>query len=261
MNNHYVALADGGRSLLPKGHPSIWCGDTLHEPACLWLNEEVVPQSGSEGTWDTAARSVVTWLDYCAAASVDWEHALRHDLIAYRDAYLTGISPRTGRPYKSGTVRTRMTFILSFLEHAFHSGFYSGDIVGVSHSGSDFQLDGIKSDMRIHARRDVSGRQKSLSRNVFPKHSQDDTIRVIRKPELQHLIRWAGPRPSERTKENAAGSERDFVLLALGWAVGLRANEMLGLKIYPFESIVIDPAYLGEQFKISVYGKGAKRAV
>lgn len=93
MNNHYAILGDGRSSQLPKGHPSIWCDDTLHEAECLWLNEEVVPQSRSEGTWDTAARSVVTWLDYCAVASVDWQRALRQDLIAYRDAYGSRKSP------------------------------------------------------------------------------------------------------------------------------------------------------------------------
>ncbi|WP_102224301.1 tyrosine-type recombinase/integrase [Acidimangrovimonas sediminis] len=258
MNSHFVVLGDGVSSPLPKGHPAIWCEDVLHEPACRWLNEEVVPQSRSMGTWDTAARSVVTWLDYCSAASVDWKYALRQDLIAYRDAYLSGISPQTGRHYKPGTVRTRMTFILSFLEHAQHSGSYEGDILNSYSSVSAIQHVRIDSDMLAHSRRGVADRQSASSRKFLPKQSQDDTVRVIRKDELQHLIRWAGPRPSERSDEDAAGSDRDFVLLALGWAVGLRADEMLRLKIYPFESIVVDPAYLGEHHKISVFGKRGK---
>ncbi|OWY04026.1 hypothetical protein B6V76_05685 [Thioclava sp. IC9] len=258
MNNHYIVLGDGVSSPLSKGHPSIWVGDTLHEAACLWLNEEVVPDSRSKGTWDTAARSVVTWLDYCAAASVDWKYALRQDLIAYRDAYLCGISPQTGRPYKSGTVRTRMTFILSFLEYASRSGLYSGDLVGASSARGELPPSQLDENMLVHVRRGASVRNVSFSHKLVPKQSQDDTVRVIRKDELRHLIRWAGPRPSERSEKNAAGSARDFVLLALGWAVGLRANEMLGLETYPFESIVVDPEYLGEHHKISVYGKGGK---
>jgi integrase len=151
-----------------------------------------------------------------------------------------------------------MTFILSFLEHASNSGFYSGDIAGAHILENEFRHRRTSADMLAHVRKGISIPENSSSRKFLPKQSQDDTVRVIRKNELQQIIRWAGPRPSEIIKGSAAGSQRDYILLALGWAVGLRADEMLGLKVYPFESIVVDPAYLGEHHKISIYGKGGK---
>lgn len=254
METHLVVISDGKSSPLSKGHPSIWLGDALHEPACRWLNGEIVPCSESVGTWDTAARSVVTWLDYCLATSVDWRHAFREDLVAYRDAYLAAISPVTGRRYQPSTVRTRMTFILSFLEYAASSGFYCGDIVQGSSPGGS--LPRASSDLNILA--GTRGGRSRTARRLTPKQTYDDTIRVIRRDELQHLLRWAGPRPCERAENDLSGCDRDYILLALGWAVGLRAAEMLGLKTYPFESIVVDPAYLGEYYKISITGKGCK---
>lgn len=258
MDRHFVLIADGKSSPLARGHPSVWCNDELHESACAWLNEEIVPESPSSGTWDTAARSAVTWLDYCSATSVDWRYALREDLVGYRDAYLAAISPLTGRPYKTATVRTRMSYILSFLEYAFRAGYYQGNIVGPGGSTMGRGQIPTDSDLLAHIQRGARNTTSSAARKLVPKQTHDDTVRVIRRQELQQLIQWAGPRPSKRTNDDNVGCDRDFILLALGWAVGLRADEILKMKIYPFESLVVDPEYLGEYFKVQVTGKGNK---
>lgn len=259
MNNYFVEIADGHSSPLPVGYPSVWIGCSLHEPTCSWLNEEVVPYSSSTGTWATAARSVVTWLEYCAAREVDWREAHRVNLQAYRDAYLFGISPKTGRPFKKSTVRTRMTFIISFLNYIskkYESEF--SDLATIDFSKETSHLLKSAGEIKLIDECSVESRSKDL-RKIIPKASQDDTVRVMRKEELQKLINWLGPRPSELAScANLGNKDRDFILFALGWAVGLRANEILTLKVNPFEVIVVDEDQLSEHFKIQVHGKGQK---
>ncbi len=259
MNNYFVEIADGHSSPLPAGYPSVWLGCRLHEPTCSWLNEEVVPYSSSAGTWATAARSVVTWLEYCAAREVDWREAHRINLLAYRDAYLFGISPKTGRPFKKSTVRTRMTFIVSFLN--FVSKKWAIDRSDQVNIYSPKEASNLFDDGEVsqpYSERFLKSQSKDLLK-IIPKASQDDTVRIMRKEDLKKLIDWLGPRPSELGNNTDLGNkDRDFVLFALGWAVGLRANEMLNLKVNPFEVIVVGEDQLSAYYKIQVHGKGNK---
>lgn len=251
-------------TLLKAGLPAIWWDGRLCEEACRWLNEEIVPTRESPKTWAQAAQSLVTWLDYLKAADVDWRHASKADLIAYRDAYAGAISPRTGQEYSANTISVRMTYIIDFITFAVEQGWIDSDLSTGGNSGPTLPR-------RVHLDRDAlahirKGRRASIEgaalvaprlNRLKPKARQDDTVSVLSKDELEALIRWAGPRPTERKPEDG-GSDRDFIVLALGWACGLRAQEIADIPLMPFLSMVPDPQHLGRFFKVSVTGKGRK---
>jgi len=254
---HTVFLAPDSIEGMAAGHPSIWRNNELYEQASEWLSFQVVPYSRSPNTWAQAARALVTWLEFCEAAEIDWRYASRDDLVSYRDSYLNAISPLTERQYSSNTVRTRMSYILSFIEYAAEKGWYDSDIVGLPISTGS-RTRGLDSDALAQTRRGARIQVQSAARRLLPRHAQDDTVRVLRRDELLALLRWAGPRPSER-QAGDPGCARDRVILDLGWAVGLREDEIHKLKIYSFQHLVPDPNYLGESFRITVTRKGGKK--
>jgi hypothetical protein len=253
-----------GNGALKAGHPSVWKNDQLFEEACIWLSEEIVPLRHSRNTWAQAAQSILTWFDFLEAAGIDWKHAAKADLIAYRDAYLSSISPQTGREYSANTIAVRMTYIIDFIRFGVKQSWIESDFCsGPIKPQSRFQRIPIDQDPLAHIRKNsprsaepaaaaVSGLNK-----LKPKSSQDDTVRVLSRQELNALIRWAGPRPSERQQEDG-GSDRDFIVLALGWVCGLRAQEIADTSAMPFLTMVPDPDKLGRFFKLLVTGKGKK---
>ena len=115
-------------AILKAGHPAIWRDEQLCEEACRWLNEEIVATRESPKTWAQAAQSLVTWLDFLAAADVDWRHATKADLVAYRDAYAGAISPHTGQEYSANTISVRMTYIIDFITFAVEQGWIDSDL-------------------------------------------------------------------------------------------------------------------------------------
>lgn len=250
---HTVHLSTGEAGLR-HGHPSLWLDDKLHEAACQWLNERAVPRSASQNTWAQAARAVASWLDFLEAWDTEWRHASREELIAYRDTFLAGISPRTGKHYSTQTVRTRMVYIVDFMQHAVSQGW-------TDQSLSDaWQLTAKLSSQEgstnaTQARKSEAKRAALGDRKLLPKTTHDETVRVLRKEELRTLLRWAGPRPTFRQKTDG-GSDRDNIVFALAWAVGLRVEEVTRLTVYPFETMVPDHKHPGEMFQISVKGKG-----
>lgn len=250
--SHVVHLATGTQPGQPAGTPSVWMDNgRLHEEATLWLTEDVCVTSPSTATWDSAARSVVTWLDYCSVAGIDWRHALEMDFVGYRDAYLGAVSLVRGEKYSPQTVRLRMTYIHRFIDFATSEGWYSGDIKD-SRTGRR-RATPIDEHVLAHI---AGGASAPRGRSLLPRASQDDTLRVISRQDLSQLIAWAGPRPSERAADAHHGSDRDWIALALGWALGLRVAEMRSLTIYTFESIVTDPQYPGAMHPLKIKGKG-----
>jgi hypothetical protein len=188
-----------GNGALKAGHPSVWKNDQLFEEACLWLNEEIVPLRHSPNTWAQAAQSILTWFDFLEAAGIDWKHAAKADLIAYRDAYLFSISPQTGREYSANTVAVRMTYIIDFIRFGIAQSWIESDFCsGPIKPQSRFQRIPIDQDPLAHIRKNsprsaepaaapVSGLNK-----LKPKSSQDDAVRVLSLQELTRLIHRLG---------------------------------------------------------------------
>lgn len=256
-----VFLSQGITGSHASGHPSIWSDGRLNEECCRWLNDDLVPRTRSPHTWAQAARAVTSWLDFCEACEVDWRFATKADLVAYRDAYLSATSPLTQQQYSPNTVRVRMVYIIEFIEYAVNQGWSDGDETSKSNlqdSARNRVSLSLDTDALAHIRKGAGSvpRNNQLT-SLLPKSPQDNTVRVLKRAELMALLRCAGPRASART-DGDEGSERDRVILDLGWAAGLRIEEMVGLKIYPIEVLTPDPLYEGELFKLSVRGKGNK---
>jgi integrase len=236
----------------------------LCEEACRWLNEEIVLTRQSPKTWAQAAQSLVTWLDYLKVADVDWQHATKADLAAYRDAYAGAISPKTGQEYSANTIAVRITYIIDFITFAVEHGWIDSDLSAGGRSCISLSRRApIDQDALAHIRKGAapmvegSGAVAPRLNRLKPKTGKNETVFVLSREELAALIRWAGPRPSER-KLDDGGSDRDFIVFALGWACGLRAQEIANVSAVPFLSMVPDPQNLGRFFKLSVTGKGKK---
>lgn len=250
---HTVHLSTGEASL-KADHPSVWLDGKLHEAACQWLNDQAVPRSTSPNTWAQAARSVASWLDFLEECEIEWRLASRDDLIAYRNGYLAAISPRTGRQYSKQTVRTRMVYIADFMEYALSNGWLKDDIKLNWQLGNQSDAHGQQIPL-IRPQHCVAQNNSFGDRKLLPKARQDETVRVLRKEELHSLLRWSGPRPTLRQPHDG-GSDRDNIVFALGWAVGLRVDEVVRLRVYPFETMITDPRFPGEMFQVFVRGKG-----
>ncbi|WP_141117889.1 tyrosine-type recombinase/integrase [Leisingera sp. JC1] len=235
---------------LRAGHPAIWENGHLHEQACRWLNEQVVPRSGSIRTWENKARALITWFEWCEAIKIDWRDTAADDLAAYRDAYLSAVSPLTGRPYSPGTVGTRMSAILDFFNFAHEQGWMVDASLSTEQRTAGRAP--ISRDMLAHTRK---GGAAARMRSIIPRN-QTDKVRVLSRNQLDALLKWAGPRVSERTPESG-GSARDRIAIDLGWAVGLRVREKVSLTIFPFLAMTPDPASLAHH-KLAVTGKGNK---
>lgn len=251
-------------ALQKAGHPAIWSDGQLCEEACRWLNEEIVATRESPKTWAQAAQSLVTWLDYLEVVDVDWRHASKVDLAAYRDAYAGAISPHTGREYSANTISVRMTYIIDFITFAVEQGWIDSDLsIRDTALPNRSRQSPVDQDALAHIRKGstptVEGSALVAPRlnRLKPKAGQNDTVFVLSREELAALIQWAGPRPSERAPEDG-GSDRDYIVLALGWACGLRAQEIADIPLMPFMSMVPDLHDLGRFFRLSVTGKGRK---
>lgn len=250
--------------MLKPGHPAVWKNGRLFEEACRWLNDEIVPTRASPNTWAQAAQSLVTWLDFLDATKVDWQHASKADLVAYRDGYLGAISPHTGTEYSAKTVAVRMTYIIDFICFAVENDWIDSDLRGVLSAPSrQFRRVPIDQDALAHIRKGLPKSAQDVGTTVArlnklkPRAGQDNTVRVISREELAALLRWAGARPSERKPENG-GSDRDFVVLAFGWACGLRVQEVADVPVLPILAISASSEVPGQMYKLPITGKGGK---
>lgn len=230
----------------------------------MWLNESIVPKGSSTRTWEVAARALASWLDFLEAADLNWRSATRDDLVAYRQAYESAVSPQTGKEYSLNTIRVRMTYIIDFISFAVERKWIKTDLRAGRYDNRKCQRGRpIDTDMLAHLRVGASlndgGKATIIDLGrLKPKAAQADKTNVLTREELTALVDWAGPRPSERSPGDEAGSDRDYVLLALGWAVGLRLQGIAGLKVFPFLEIAPDRRNVARAFKITVTEKGQK---
>ena len=253
-------------ALQRDGHPAIWKDGTLHEEACLWLNKEIVPERDSKNTWSAAAQALVTWLDFLEEGGKCWRSATKDDIVAYRTAFQSMISPYTGKELAAGTIRLRMTYIIDFIRFAVVHGWIDSE--------SDLNVGQVFPSLKLQRERDAkehalaniwTGNPSATKEAVVarltrlkPKAAQDDKVKVLSRHELASLISWSGPRPSQRHQDNKSGSDRDYILLALGWAVGLRLQGINNLTVYRFLEVTPDPLDTGQFYKVLVTEKGNK---
>nr|WP_287018964.1 tyrosine-type recombinase/integrase [Halomonas sp.] len=203
----------------------------------------------------TAARALVSWFDFCEAIGVEWAFASEDELILFRDAHLNGISSTTGQNYSPSTARTRMIYIVQFCRFAYAQNWMS-HAISVPNFGVGAYKVPIDSDMLAHTRKGASGWGVRTADGFLPKVPKDDKIRVMRKGELAAFLACAGPRPSMREVGDVTGCDRDRILVDLGWAAGLRADEKHKLTVVSFSTMVVEND--SDIFKLRVIGKGSK---
>ena len=228
--------------------------DILQEPT-LFLHREYV-QSGrrsSPESWEAAAYALQSWFDFIwATGRPDWRDADRETLIAYRDAYTLAISPKTGAVYASGTIANRMSVILAFYRHAAELNLYDGDLIIVGREQARPHT-AISDDFLVHTSRGIGDVRKV--RGLLPKRRiSRSAIRPFSVAELRSFLNTAGPRASDRAGDRRPTRTR--IAFDLGWSVGLRLDEIIGLKRFPFMSMTPDSAAPAAEQITQVLGKG-----
>jgi integrase len=256
----FINNAESGT--LKRGRPALFIQPDAHlfEAPTSFLRSEYV-ESGmraSPSTWAAAAYALASWFDFlCAIGIGDWRAAARDDLIMYRDSYAMAISPKTGRVYASITISNRMSVILEFHRYAGARGWYGGDILAeikIEQVANTLPIDG---DMLAHIRK---GQRTIQTRsNLLPRRRQARTsIRPFFDNELRELLNAVGPRATECDGEDQRPS-RDRLICDLGWACGLRLDEIHQLTTLQMLSLHPEQyAPVAEQ-SISIVGKGRKR--
>jgi len=242
---------------LKKGQPAFFLETPEHqrlfEEPTGFLNERYV-QSGSTPsphTWSKAAYSLKSWFQFLQAIGRDWLAASEQDRRDYRDAYLVSISPKTGKPYGTAGVRDAMVVVRAFYEHCSEIGLYRGDIGGLLHvTKNQFQID---KDAFAHTRHFSHTRLKD---RALPKVRPGSKIHPIRVADLRNLLRHIGPQAGDRQGDDRPS--RDRLIFDLGWAVGLRLDEINNLTTLQFLNLCPDPATPFVSLSMIIRGKGNK---
>lgn len=234
-------INDTGHEELKQGQPAFFLETSeqhkLFQEPTGFLNERYVHSGStpSPHTWSKAAYSLKSWFQYLQAVGRDWQAAAEQERRDFRDAYLTSISPKTGRSYGPAGVRDAMVVIRAFYQYCSETGAYQGDIGGVFHS-SESQIP-TDQDAFAHTRQLTHTRLKD---RALPKVRPGAKIHPIRVGDLRNLLRHVGPQAGNR--EGDKRPSRDRLVFDLGWAIGLRLDEINSLTTLQFLSLCPDPA-------------------
>jgi site-specific recombinase XerD len=227
---------------LKLGQPSFFIEGTqqarLFEEPTQFLHYcyAAVGQRPSVHTWTAAAQALRTWFQFLQAIRKDWREASADDRRSYRDAYLGAISPRTGKEYSPNTIGTRMAVIAEFYRFATKKGWYSGDM-GVADGSVSIQNKlQIDEDAFAHTR---SPNIRHLPDTDLPKRISNYKVAPLRVADLRTLLHYAGPQAGHPAGD--LRSTRDRLMFDLGWAVGLRVEEISNLTTLHFLSLTPDP--------------------
>lgn len=209
----------------------------------------------SKLTWKQIAHSLVSWLEFCRdIVEINWADADRSTMILYRDTYLHSISPTSGESYSSSTVKIRMLYAMEFYDFCRSKGWYRGNIASETRRRASQRA--INREPLYHLQKGDRGAiLDDPGPRLLPKTIRTDRIKVLSKQELKSLLACCGPRVSERSPMDQ-GLARDRLIVDLGWAVGLRKEEIAGLSIYPFLDTIVGDQ-LGRLFPFSIVGKGS----
>jgi integrase len=228
----------------------------LFEDPTRFLNKHYV-QSGSTPSphsWHKAAYSLKSWFQYLQAVGCDWPDAGEQHREDYRDDYLTAISPKTGRPYGTAGVRDSITVIRKFHQFCTGLGKYHGDIGGIVETeGRSISLD---RDALAHIR---SGGGTLRKDRALPKVRPGIKIHPMRVCDLKALLHHIGPQASDRLVLPDRRPARNRLIYDLGWAVGLRLDEINSLTTLQFLSLCPDRTALFANMVLTIkHGKGNK---
>ena len=243
---------------LKQGQPALFLETAdrhkLFEEPTRFLNDHFVHggSTPSPHTWAKAAYSLKSWFQYLQAIGRDWLIATEEDRRKYRDAYLTSISPKTGMLYGPTGVRDSMTVVRRFYEHCSEIGAYQGDIGGLSRVIEGRVL--IDQDALAHTRHPMQTRLKD---RALPKARPSGKIHPLRVMDLRNLLQHIGPQAGDRQGDQRPS--RDRLICDLGWAVGLRLDEINSLTTLQFLDLCPDPTtpFVGMPLTI-LKGKGSK---
>lgn len=211
----------------------------------------------SRHTWRDAAFTLAGWLEFLDAIGVsDWRLANVDDLIRYRDAHISSISPSTRRSYAPGTIANRVSIVEAFYRRAIEWKWYEG-VIGKR---------------REYVRRGTTLDGSSLSHlgpnnygyftsGLSPKRvSLRTTVHPFMIAELTAFLQAIGPRFNADSSPQGVRS-RDRLIVDLALFVGLRVDEIHQLTRYQFESMCPDDNAPGAEQPLSIVGKGRKRRV
>lgn len=254
-----VVLNDASVDGLKLGQPSLFLDParTLFEEPTMFIHSNYV-QSGSRSspeTWAAAAYGLQSWFDYLTASNVqDWRDATRNDLIAYRDSYLMSISPKTGTTYASSTVGNRMAVVLEFYKDAGERRLYEGDLL---REAPEDVRGGLLDTTRTPSVPSLAGRRVvSVVKDLIPTRRVSRTaIRPFSTSELRPFLFELGPQRGDG-KNVDPRPIRNRLIADLGWAVGLRLDEIWRLTKLQFLSKHPDPEALAAEQTLQVLGKG-----
>jgi len=241
---------------LKKGCPALFLESrgelSLFEEPTRFLRTHFV-QCGatpSPHTWHTASYGLKSWFQFLQALERDWQSASEQDRLDFRDIYLQSISPKTGKPYGASGVSRSMSIVRTFYEDCARRGVYHGDI-----SCSTFA-----EERKIPLDRDEFADIRLPSRKVkdraLPKVRPGVKIHPFTPGELKSLLNYLGPQASDLDHDQR--SARNRLACDLGWAVGLRVDEINALTTLQFMTLVPDGTELFTGMPLTILGKGKK---
>lgn len=243
---------------LKPGSPALfletWNKLELFDEPTRFLGERYV-RSGSTAsshTWAKAAYGLKSWFQFLQAIDRDWPDASEQDRVDFRDVYLGSISPKTGRTYGTAGVHDAMVVVRCFYQHCTDRGKYHGDI-GASSAAEDYKVP-IDRDALAHTR---SARSTKLKDRALPKLRPGVKIHPLTSRDLKNLLCHIGPQANARDGDQRGA--RDRLICDLGWAVGLRLDEINNLTTLQFMTLVPDVGapFIGMALTIAK-GKGNK---
>jgi len=219
----------------------------------LFLYDEYFLKLSSVLTQVNVANAIWQWLEFNAAARLNWKEADVQLLLDYRDLMLTTLSLRTGRPYARGTVATRMIAVIMLYRYLKDRNILVSDI-------ADMQDDKIYDGCSSFANSRVGRKGHSKKRGYIPVDDGRMRIAPFSRKNLQSFLNVIGPRAS--LKDTSDGRRaRDRLIVDLGWAVGLRNFEITGLRASQFSDLQPEKDFPGDHQRVEILGKRSKRRV
>lgn len=251
-------INDSDHPELKEGQPVFFletpARQVLFEEPTGFMNEHYVHSASTASfhTWSKAAYALKSWFQYLQAIRREWLTASEQERRDYRDAYLSSISPKTGKLYGPDGVRDAMVVVRAFYEYCSKSGIYQGDIGGLLYAQESripTDHDGFDHTPRLT--------QTRIKDTALPKARPSGKIHPLRVVDLRNLLQHIGPQAAERQGDERPS--RDRLVLDLGWAVGLRLDEINSLTTLQFLSLCPDPATPFVSMSLTIHhGKGNK---
>lgn len=192
------------------------------------------------------------WWQYLAIFGLDWREANIEHVARYRDAMIGTVSPATGKPYKTATIRRRCGTVKRFYTWARKAGLFTGIVDWGQHTAASRPVD---SDELAHLRTSF----KSGRGGIVPLTKGDDdfNVRVISFTDLELIRAQLGPFPGDGVQEPS----RDRLQLEVMIDSGARIREVEGIWVKDIENLRIDG--LDDWRRVSLWltrkTKGGKR--